>query len=149
MKTKSNADISRFWNGYFGRLSKIDSMIVGSKINVRKCDDALAYTHSIYNQRNIYINPFHEEVPKDLVDAKRFVNGLNAHEVGHQRFSDFDAHKNFLKILETGSNINLLSWQKKFGVPIKELTKPLNKRELSVFHDIWNIIEDTSIEYWT
>ena len=40
MKTKSNAEISRFWSGYFRRLSNVDSMIVGSKINVRRCNDA-------------------------------------------------------------------------------------------------------------
>jgi cobalamin biosynthesis protein CobT len=149
MKTKSKTELLKFWNGYFKKLSTIDSMIVGKKIEVRKCDDDLAYTRIKNNRRIISINPFDEEVPTELIRAKRFVNGLNAHEVGHQRFTDFDAHNNFIKILETASNYNFIQWMKNYEYPTTELTRAYTKKEVSLFHHIWNIVEDTSIEYWT
>lgn len=34
------------------------------------------------------------------------------------------------------------------GVEVIELDKGLSENEISIFHDIWNRIEDTSIEYW-
>ncbi|WP_080678419.1 cobaltochelatase CobT-related protein [Ruminococcus albus] len=149
MNEKSKTELLRFWNGYFKKLSKIDSMIVGKKIDVKRCDDSLAYTTTKKDKRIISINPFSPSVPEYLVNAKRFINGLNIHEVGHQRFSDFDAHNNFIKIMETASNINFTNWLKKYDYPPLELSRAYTKKEVSLFHRIWNIIEDTSIEYWT
>ena len=38
---------------------------------------------------------------------------------------------------------------KNYEYPTTELTRAYTKKEVSLFHHIWNIVEDTSIEYWT
>ena len=116
--------IARYWLKHFSRLSKKGSAIVGRTLKIRRIEgDEIGYTS---DNNIICLNPTHEYVPKDIVKATSFINGVACHEIGHQLFTDFVEYKKFLD---------------------KEFSSKTDS-EKSIFHTIMNIVEDTSIEYW-
>lgn len=138
------------WNGHFRSLGRIGTGLVGRKIVVRSISgEDIGHTKGAKNgTATICVNPTHKCVPAEQVGAVRFVDGVFTHEMGHQLFTDFVAVENFETMLKHASNYPLMKFCNDAGVEVIELNKGLSENELSVFHDIWNRVEDTSIEYW-
>ena len=144
-----------FWATHNAKLSKQFTFLAGKKIVIHKLnadDDSIGYTKKGNGERaDIYSNPEHHMV-SDLDDTHKvaFNIGIDTHELGHQLFTDFDQYEQFRKCLSFGNNVVLKQFFRNYGC--EELFTPLKERmdnnHLSIFHDIWNIIEDPSIEYW-
>lgn len=139
---------SKMWLAHDRHASRVISAICRKKVKCVSCnDDSLAYTHG-GKYPTIYTNKTHPIVPKDAPSAVKFDDGLKCHEMGHQMFTDFIASENFAKILKTGSNIPLSQWLDDAGLEEKLLEDKYSDKELELFLDVNNIIEDTAIEYW-
>ena len=144
-----------FWATHNAKLSKQFTFLAGKKIVIHKLnadDFSLGYTVKGNEKKaDIYSNPEHYMV-KELDDAHKvaFNIGVDTHELGHQLFTDFDQYEQFRKCLSFGNNAVLKQFFRNYGC--EELFTPLKERmdndHLSIFHDIWNIIEDPSIEFW-
>lgn len=142
--------INKYWSGHFRTLSRIGTGIVGRKITVlRTSGKHIGYTTPMSNGvAQIHLNPESESVPEELPNASKLMDGIFIHEIGHQLFTDFMAHENFLKILKNASNYPLSQWCNDVGITPFELKKGATEDEIELFHHIWNMVEDTSIEYW-
>lgn len=140
---------NQYWSGHFRTLSRIGTGIVGRKIVVVRTAEDIGFTTPMKNGvATIHLNPNDESVPEEMPNASKLMDGVFIHEIGHQLFTDFLAHENFMTILKKGNNYPLSQWCNDVGVEPFELKRTATDDELELFHDIWNMVEDTSIEYW-
>ena len=141
-------NINVYWRGHFRSLGVIGSGLCRRKVRCREIDgDHIGYTTRKNDDAEICLNRSHEVVPKELAKASTFIDGIFCHEIGHQLFSDFESQENFYNILKNGSLIHFNEWMSDCDIKA-ELKKTYSEREIELFHNIWNAIEDTSIEYW-
>ena len=141
-------NINVYWRGHFRSLGVIGSGLCRRKVRCREISgDQIGYTARKNDDAEICLNRSHEVVPKELAKASTFIDGVFCHEIGHQLFSDFESQENFYNILKNGSLIHFNEWMSDCDIKA-ELKKTYSEREIELFHNIWNAIEDTSIEYW-
>lgn len=135
------------------KLSLVDTALSGRRTTVRLITgDDIAYTQQA--KRNaaavISINIWHVLFEKlSTADKRRIMRGLNLHELGHQRFTDFDFHEKMMKILETGNIIHLKKIEEEVGIKLPEVDHEYTKTETKLYHSIWNAVEDPAIEFQT
>lgn len=142
---ETKKDPKVFWSGHMRYLGMVGTGITGLNIHCRQMTGSeIAYTTE---KKEVYLNTTHPILPKELPLARTCIDGLFFHEIGHQLYSNFQAQKDFHDILRTGSLIPFNRWMEDTGLS-ETLDRTYKENEITIFHSIWNMIEDPSIEYW-